>query len=57
MLMDISVCVLQKSLTQSEANQLVKNITSDHAWSEVEYDLGLHFEEDQSFQGLINLLP
>ena len=36
--------------------QLMKVFTSDHGLLEVEYDLGIYPEEEQSFQGLIDHL-
>ena len=40
-LKDILVYVLECHLSQQEAIQLVKDHTSEHAWLEVEYYLGL----------------
>ena len=34
----------------------MKNYASEHAWLEVEYNLGLTSKSEQSFQGLIDLL-
>ena len=46
----------EQMLSQSEAMQLKKYFTSDHARVEVEYYLGMYPEEEQSFQGLIDHL-
>ena len=43
-------------MSKWEAIQLVKDYTSEHAWQEVEYYLGLTPKSEQSFQGLINHL-
>ena len=55
-LKDIQVHVLEYHLSQWEAIQLVQNYTSELAWLEVEYYLGLTTESKQSFQGLRNHL-
>ena len=55
-LKDIWVYVLECHLPQWEAIQLVKDYTSEHAWLEVEYYLGLTPENEQSFQRLIDHL-
>ena len=48
--------ILEHCLSQWEAIQLVKDYTSEHAWLEVEYYLGLIPKSEQSFQGLIDHL-
>ena len=55
-LKDIWVYVLECCLSKWEAIQLVKDYTSEHARSEVEYYLGLTPKGEQSFQGLIDHL-
>ena len=51
-LKDIRVYTIEHHLSQQEAIHLVKDYTSEQAWSEVEYYLGLTPEEEQSFQGM-----
>ena len=55
-LKDIRVYTIEYRLSQREAIQLVKDYTSEQARSEVEYYLGLTPKDEQSFQGLIDLL-
>ena len=55
-LKDIQVYVLEHCLSHWEAIQLVRDNTSEQAWSEVEYYLGLTPKSEQSFQGLIDHL-
>ena len=56
-LKDICVNVEDRRLTQREAIQLVKDFTMEHAWDEVEFNMGMVAEDDQSFEGLIDHLP
>ena len=53
---DICVHVEDQRLTQSEALQLVKDFTMEHAPDEVEFYMDLVAEEEQSFKGLIDHL-
>ena len=55
-LKDIRVYVLEHCLSQWKAIQLFKDYTSEHAWLEIEYCLGLTPDSKQSFQGLIDHL-
>ena len=55
-LKDIWVHVLEHCLSEWEAIWLVKDYTSEHAWLEVEYHLGLTPKSEQSIQGLIDHL-
>ena len=55
-LKDIQVYVLEHCLSQQEVIQLVKDHTSEQAWLEVEYYLGLTPKSEQSFQRLIDHL-
>ena len=55
-LKDIWVYVLEHHLSLQEAIQLVKDYTSEHAWLELEYYLGLTSKSEQSFQRLIDHL-
>ena len=45
-----------RRLTQREAIQVVKDFTTEHAWDEVEFYMGLVAKDDQSFKGLIDHL-
>ena len=51
-LKDICVHVEDRRLTQREAIQLVKDLTVECAWDEVEFYMAMMAEEDQSFEGL-----
>ena len=55
-LKDICVHVEDRRLTQSEAIQLVKDVTAECAQDEVEFYMGMMAKEDQSFEGLIDHL-
>ena len=50
------VHVQDRRLTQREAIQLLKFLTTKHAWNEVEFYMGMVAKEDQSFEGLIKHL-
>ena len=54
-LKDIQVHVEDQSLTQREALQLMKDFTSEHACDEVGFYMGMVMEEQQTFEGLINI--
>ena len=45
-----------RQLTQWEANQQVKDFTTEHANNKVEFYMGMVAEEDHNFKGLINHL-
>ena len=53
-LKDIWMYVFEGLLSQCEAIQLVKDYTSEHAWLEVEYYMGLTLKSEQSYEGLID---
>ena len=55
-LKDIHVHVEDRRLTQREAIQLVKDFTTERAWDEVEFYMGMVAEKEQSFRGLTDHL-
>ena len=55
-LKDIQVYVLEHCLSQQEPIQLVRDYSSEHAWLEDEYYMGLTPKSKQSFQGLLDNL-
>ena len=55
-LKDINAHVEDRSLTEREAIQLVKDFTADRARDEVEFYMGMIADEQQSFDGLVNHL-
>ena len=55
-LKDINVHVQDRSLTEREAIQLVKDFTAERAHDEVEFYRGMIVDEQQSFDGLVNYL-
>ena len=55
-LKDIRVHVKERSLSQREAIQLVKDFTAEHAHDEVEFYMGMVVDDQQTFEGLVQHL-
>ena len=55
-LKDIRVHVEERSLSQREAIQLVKDFTAEHARDEVEFYMGMVMDDKQTFEGLVQHL-
>ena len=55
-LKDIRVHVEERSLSQREAIQLVKDFTADRAHDKVEFNMGMVSDDQQTFEGLIQHL-
>ena len=55
-LKDIRVHVKDQNMSQREAMQLIKDFTAEHACNEVEFNMGMVAEEQQTFEGLIQHL-
>ena len=52
-LKDIKVYVEDWSLTEREANQLVKDFTAERACDEIEFYMGMLMDDQQTFGGLV----
>ena len=55
-LKDINIHVKDQNLTEREAIQLVKYFTAERACNEVEFDMGMIADDQQTFDGLVNHL-
>ena len=55
-LKDINIHVEDQNLTEREAIQLVKDFTAERACDEVEFYMGMIADDQQTFDGLMNLL-
>ena len=55
-LKDINVHVEDQNLTEREAIQLVKDFTAERACNEVEFYMSIITDDQQTFDGLVNLL-
>ena len=55
-LKDIKVHVEDQNLTEREAIQLVKDFTAERAQNEVEFNMGMIADDQQTFDGLVNHL-
>ena len=55
-LKDIKVHMEDCNLTEREAIQLVKDLTTDHVHNEVEFYIGMVTEDKQMFEGLVQHL-